>query len=358
MKYELNTTLLFSSIRYASLQFIILIMALLLPINLATAHPGPLAYIAGSSDTMEVIDTANNTVTTTIPLRTSTFGQPASVAVNLTGTRAYVSYRSTLGAVSMIDTSTKAEIANSQQWPNLGGIVISPNGMHVYAVLGQGSVAVFNADTLGLITQISVWGPNPPYGKDSHAIAINSSGTRLYVTSRAIVNGIIRGGFVSVIDTATNALITKIPVGESPLSIVLNSAGTMAYVTTHDHNVTVIDTTTNIVTATIAGMSYPFAIAINTDGTRLYVANEGNSTVSVIDTSNNSVVTTVPIGPIGGVLRSIATNPSGSRVYTASGGSPGTGRVTVIDATTNTVTTSIPVSGTLSYIGMGPSFCN
>jgi len=60
--------------------------------------------------------------------------------------------------------------------------------------------------------------------------------------------------------------------------------------------VSVIDTTTNAV-ATIGGLSAPIGLAIKSDGTRLYVANYASSgTVSVIDTSSNTVVVPVTVG--------------------------------------------------------------
>ena len=51
-------------------------------------------------------------------------------------------------------------------------------------------------------------------------------------------------------------------------------------------------------------------MAVSPDGTRVYVTNRGGNNVTVIDTTNNSVVTTVPVGlePLG-----VAVNPAGTR---------------------------------------------
>ncbi|HLB25375.1 MAG TPA: hypothetical protein VJM83_03495, partial [Nitrospirota bacterium] len=55
--------------------------------TIADAHAAPFAYIANNgSDDVSVIDTATNTVVATIPVGT----QPRGVAVNLAGTRVYV----------------------------------------------------------------------------------------------------------------------------------------------------------------------------------------------------------------------------------------------------------------------------
>jgi YVTN family beta-propeller protein len=56
--------------------------------------------------------------------------------------------------------------------------------------------------------------------------------------------------------------------------------------------VSIIDTSNNSVTNTIAVGGHPFGIVISPDGTQAYIANE-NGFVSVIDTANNSVERTI-----------------------------------------------------------------
>ncbi|MFO8163357.1 MAG: hypothetical protein R6T98_02360 [Desulfatiglandales bacterium] len=69
------------------------------------------------------------------------------------------------------------------------------------------------------------------------------------------------------------------------------------YVTNQsDDTVSVIDTTANSVTATIAVGHHPSGIAVNPAGTRAYVANDSDDTVSVIDTTANSVTATIAVG--------------------------------------------------------------
>jgi len=59
----------------------------------------------------------------------------------------------------------------------------------------------------------------------------------------------------------------------------------------------------------------PLGVSVNPAGTKVYVANEGSNTVSVIDTSNSTVIATVTVGvyPAG-----VAVNPTGTKVYVAS----------------------------------------
>jgi YVTN family beta-propeller protein len=67
-------------------------------------------------------------------------------------------------------------------------------------------------------------------------------------------------------------------------------------------SVSVINTTTNTVVATIGVGSEPVGVIISPDGAHAYVTNAGSNSVSVIDTSTNAVSATVPVGvrPVNG----------------------------------------------------------
>ena len=73
-------------------------------------------------------------------------------------------------------------------------------------------------------------------------------------------------------------------------------AQSFVYVTNFANTVSVINTANNNVVATIPVGNFPNGLAVNPNGTRIYVVNYGDGTVSVIDTANNNVVATVPVG--------------------------------------------------------------
>jgi YVTN family beta-propeller protein len=102
-----------------------------------------------------------------------------------------------------------------------------------------------------------------------------------------------------------------------------------AYVTNRGtNNVSVIDTATNTVVTTLAMGSSPDAVAVSPDGKHAYVANSGSNTVSVIDTATNTVeAATIPVGntPAG-----VAVTPDGKHAYVANFES---NNVSVIDTT-------------------------
>ncbi|PYU98366.1 MAG: hypothetical protein DMG26_18855, partial [Acidobacteria bacterium] len=91
------------------------------------------------------------------------------------------------------------------------------------------------------------------------------------------------------------------------------SAQQFAYVANGDSNsVSVIDTSSNTVVATVAVGSIPFGVAITPDGTRAYATNRGSNSVSVIDAASNTVVATVAVG---GAPEGVAITPDGARAY-------------------------------------------
>src|SRR5579864_4194769 len=112
-----------------------------------------------------------------------------------------------------------------------------------------------------------------------------------------------------------------------------------AYVANNGANtVSVINTTTNLIVKTIPVGTAPYAVAINQAGTLAYVTNTGSNNVSVISTSTNAVTATIPVssGPI-----DIALNPSGTTAYVSCGGA---NVVAAINTSTKAVTTNIAVT--------------
>ena len=62
--------------------------------------------------------------------------------------------------------------------------------------------------------------------------------------------------------------------------------------------VSVIDTATQAVVNTIAVGSLPYGLAVTPYGLHAYVANRNDNTASVIDTATHAVVNTIAVGSI------------------------------------------------------------
>jgi YVTN family beta-propeller protein len=119
---------------------------------------------------------------------------------------------------------------------------------------------------------------------------------------------------VSVIETANNTVVATIPVGGECTGVAITPDGTHAYVANlaslTENTVSVIDTANNTVVATITVGFAPNGVAITPDETDplglddrrhqplAYVTNTDDSTVSVINTANNKVVATIPVGTL------------------------------------------------------------
>ncbi|KKG14163.1 hypothetical protein EO94_15715 [Methanosarcina sp. 2.H.T.1A.3] len=123
-----------------------------------------------------------------------------------------------------------------------------------------------------------------------------------------------------------------------------------AYITNNnDNTVSVIDTSTNTVTATVPVGDYPMGVAVNPTGTKVYVANYNDNSISVIDTSTNAVTATVSAG---NNPRGVAVNPTGTNVYVTNYFS---NSVSVIDTSTNTVTATVSVGSRPMGVAVNPT---
>jgi YVTN family beta-propeller protein len=113
--------------------------------------------------------------------------------------------------------------------------------------------------------------------------------------------------------------------------------------------VTVIDTTTNTVVTTVGVGSGPSGVGVDPTVRRAYVANVNDRNVTVIDTTTNTVVgAPIPAGtnPFG-----VAVDATVHRAYVTNFNS---NNVTVIDTTTNTVVTTVAVGGNPFSVAIGP----
>ena len=153
------------------------------------------------------------------------------------------------------------------------------------------------------------------------------AGTVLNVGSQQKLNTTFAPNDIANYTTASSAV--SINVLEPVVAYITNSG---------DRTVSVINTTTNTVTATVLVRSYPYGVAVSPDGMKVYVVNYVNSgTVSVINTANNTVTATVNVGkgPEG-----VAVTPDGKKIYVTNHNS---NTVSVINTTTNSIEATVNV---------------
>jgi uncharacterized protein (TIGR03118 family) len=123
-------------------------------------------------------------------------------------------------------------------------------------------------------------------------------------------------------------VLLAVPAQAKPFAYVTNSSSS---------SVSVIDTANNTVSATVAVGGRPVAVAFTPNGSRVYVANSNSNSISVIDTATNTVTANVAVQSF---PQGLAITPDGSRAYVANTASAS---VSAINTATNTVTSTVGV---------------
>jgi len=141
-----------------------------------------------------------------------------------------------------------------------------------------------------------------------YALCYNPTNNKVYCAN-------YYGDSVTVIDGATNGVITTVAVGGNPNALCYNPTDNKVYCANFwSNNVTVIDGATNGVIATVAAGDSPWAFCHNPTNNKVYCANYNSNNVTVIDGATNGVITTIPVGrrPV-----DFCHNPAQNRVYVA-----------------------------------------
>lgn len=282
-----------------------------------TAVPvsSPYAYVAMyNSSRLLVVNTANNTLVTTITVGST----PYAVSVSHDGKFVYVANQAS-GNVSVVDAQTNKEISKITVGHSPSGLVVSPDGKFLY-VTNNGDQSITAID---LTTQAK---KTIQVGLTPEGIAISPNGQMLYVANRNSNN-------VSVINTASNTVQATITVGASPQGIACSADGTRVYVTNYNNkSVTVIDAVSNaVLPPAITVGTNPHGIAVSPDGQTIYVANSGSGDISIINTATN----TISAIQVGGAPQGIAVSLDGATVYVTNSSN---NAISVINTKDNTVT--------------------
>src|SRR6266550_2192869 len=207
-----------------------------------SAAGAPKVYVGlFKDDAVAVIDTAQNKVVNTIPVPKG----PHGLVVTPDGRKVYVSSEGA-STVSVIDTATDRVARSIDVGPNPHGLAISGDGSRVL-VLGWGSNRALIIDTATdrVIGEVPVAQPHNgtlsrdgrtawvasqqqgatalvrldlttwketarvPLDKTPRGLELSPDGRRVFFTLAGV-------NAIQVLDTATNRVITQVPVGESP----------------------------------------------------------------------------------------------------------------------------------------------
>jgi YVTN family beta-propeller protein len=215
--------------------------------------------------------------------------QPVHMVETLDGRRIFVTNFAGK-SVSVVNTATWT-LEKTIDTPNAPhSIVLSPDGRWAYAgCYGAASIAVIDTASATLAGTISL-----PVGAQPYGLALSKDGRTLYASDNST-------GRLFVIDVAsapTGNVTGSAEVGLRPALIARSPDAATLYISSGaSHSVTVVSLTPDpahpTVRATIPVSGYPHGLAVTPDGKYVVVANTTGKTLSVIETSSNTVVATV-----------------------------------------------------------------
>lgn len=304
--------------------------------------------------------TMPNTLVATIPVGVT----PAGVAITPDDRFAYVANNNNYAiagsdSVSVIDLSnnllktTISDLSFKEPYT----ITITADGSKAYVTNSNGTTVTIIDIATNTVSGI-IDGFDGPSG-----LAIKPGSATAYVNNYGGPSGVMSGNGTTVrlVDLQANAIVgAPIVVGTAPAGLAMAPNGAFVYVINYiDGNpgtgtISIIRTSDNTVVGTIPGFSGPFSIAITPDGNFAYVTNFGSNnfapygtTVSVVNLQTNTIIKTIDLGiqPSG-----IAITPDGKFAYASNYNTlyavgaptfadltPGQGTVMIIDTATNEV---------------------
>ncbi len=202
--------------------------------------------------------------------------------------------------------------APSPRYLDPSALQLSPNGRWLYVVCQ-------NADTLLVVdTRTQQVVERVPVGRRPEGIALSPRGKTLYVSNEW-------SDTVSEIDTATLRTVRTLRVGSGPVGLTTDRAGKFLYAAnTLGDDVSIIDLSSGKEVKRLSAGHFPEYVALSQDGKRVYVSNllaqlappddPPTSEVTVIDTAKQEVVDRVMVpGTI--ELRRIAQVPPAEGGY-------------------------------------------
>jgi YVTN family beta-propeller protein len=320
-------------------------------ITVAASSAGRFAIVTNlTGASASIIDLQTNSVTTTVP---GAGGYGASITPD--GGVGLIGSFNGQGHVRVIDlTVNPAVSAGNISVPAIPfpeSTAITPNGRYAVVSNGGGETDVSSIDlqTRTVVNTITV--------PSNEAAAITPDGTQVLVLSfgQSLVSVLTMSGTGVLQDTGQ-----RIPLGSGGTSIAISPNGTLAFVPGLNQQLHVLQSTggTWSLATTINGLvAFASGIAIAPDGSRAYVT--GSTQIAVLNIVNNVVSDTgVRITPPAGTQQNalfgvpgLAVTPDGTRLFVV-----GTANdvVSVIDTSTNTVILTIPVGDGPTGIGMPP----
>lgn len=227
------------------------------------------------------------------------------------------------------------------------GVTVNPVNDFAY-VTNQLSNNVTVIDASGQVVTIVQLQPSLLPGFNAPvAVAVNSNASSAHY-GKVYVAGSV-SNTVSVIDLSYHVT-SEIPVGVRPVDIAFNPVNDHLYVVNlFDNTISVIDTSSESVVDTLNVGNDPMGVGINTGNGDIYVANSGSDSVTVFDRSNVPITTLTAVGarPVSAVY-----HPVNDEMYVVAANS---NNVFPITAATHTLLAPVAVGSNPYKIVFNPN---
>src|SRR2546423_2072211 len=197
----------------------------------------------------------------------------------------------------------------------------------------DGTITIINTATNRVVSTIQV-------GARARGIHLSPDNSHLFVALSYPTNSRRGEDKIAEIDVASGSVIAKYDAGTDPENFIISADGARLYIANEDAGTaSVTDMKTNHVVATMVVGFEPEGVALSPDGRWIYVTSETNSMVSVIDAQSNKVIKTflVDARP-----REAAFSPDGAWAYVSAENG---GTVSVVDVKSHTVVDRIQIPG-------------
>jgi YVTN family beta-propeller protein len=198
-------------------------------------------------------------------------------------------------------------------------VFLGKGGNNAFVINGDGTVTTYPAvpPSPAFLQTATLPGPPLPDQAITSVAGGTSNSGNFFVANRDSDNtSVIAGGLAAV--TSTIAL----PAGSHPVAVAGNRSNSKIYVVNQGAgDVTVVSTTDNTVVKTIPVGAQPIWAVMSADGVDVFVVNQGAGTVSVIDTTVDVVIATITVGSSAAPSPNFAFyEPNRQRVYVSNTG--------------------------------------
>ena len=247
------------------------------PYGIAVSNAGLVLASRLDADQLSQLSLSNQTQQRTIAVG----AVPTDVALSPQGDVAYVANQFSHG-VGVVEVASGQQVAEIPVTGDPFRVLVSADGMTVYATSNADKVFVINATTRSVARSIAV-------GLDPNGLALSPGGEFLYVSGQT-------DGTLAKVNPITGQVVATVTVCGSPQEVVMSPAGDEVYVACLGGGLEVRRASDLGGITTIAAASEGFGMAMSPDGAQLYVTQTLLGTIAVIGRVSRSLVTLIEVG--------------------------------------------------------------